>query len=133
MRRFKSFVLFAFGLVLAAKTATAQIADAVIEILALDESGAALPGVTVTVSRSDTGLQRTAVTDLVGLARGIALPPGTYDLKLERAGFQTAVETGLTVRVGQTARTSVRIGIARVEQTVDVAGQAPLVDAFKTD
>src|SRR5262249_683908 len=111
----------------------AQIADAVIEILVVDESGATLPGVTITVSGSDTGLQRTAVTDVLGLARAIALPPGRYDVKLERAGFQTAVETGLTLRVGQTARTSITIGIAHVEQTVDVAAQAPLVDAFKTD
>ena len=45
--------------------ATAQVADAMIEIVAIDESGAALPGVTVTASRPDTGCQQTATTDPV--------------------------------------------------------------------
>src|ERR1041384_1183225 len=103
MGLFRKFLRSLFVLVLAAKTASPQISDAVIEIVTVDESSAALPGVTATVSRADTGLQRIVVTDTVGLARAIALPPGTYDMTLSRPGFQTAVETGLTLRVGQTA------------------------------
>jgi hypothetical protein len=101
MGLFRKLLLSGLVLVLAAKTASPQISDAVIEIVTVDESGAALPGVTVTVSRADTGLQRIVVTDTVGLARAIALPPGTYDMTLSRPGFQTAVETGLTLRVGK--------------------------------
>ena len=113
--------------------ATAQVADAVIEIVALDESGAALPGVTLTVMRPETGFQQTTVTDAVGFARALALPPGTYEIKLELSGFATVVERGIVVRVGQTARVAVTLKVARVAETVNVVAEAPLVDVFKTD
>ena len=60
-----------------APSLSAQIADAVIEVAAVDESGAALPGVTVTLARPDTGFQQTVVTDSVVVARVVALPPGS--------------------------------------------------------
>jgi carboxypeptidase family protein len=113
--------------------AAAQVADAVIEILATDESGAALPGVTVTVTRPETGYQQTLITDAVGSVRALALPPGTYDIKLELSGFGTAVEKALTVRVGQAARVGVTLKVAQVAETVTVVGQSPLVDVYKTD
>ncbi|HMB81441.1 MAG TPA: carboxypeptidase-like regulatory domain-containing protein, partial [Vicinamibacterales bacterium] len=77
-----SAIAFAALLVPAASVA-GQVADAVIEIVAVDQSGAALPGVTVTVSRPETGFQQAAVTDAVGFARALALPPGAYEIKLE--------------------------------------------------
>ena len=116
-----------------AALATAQVADAAIEFVAVDESGAALPGVTVTVSRPDTGFQQTTVTDAVGFARAVALPPGAYEIKLELSGFATVVEQGLVVRVGQTARVAVTLKVAQVAETVNVVAQLPLVDVFKTD
>lgn len=129
-------LLLALVLLLAgwpAGRATAQVADAVIEVVATDESGAALPGVTVTVLRPDTGFEQAAVTDSVGLARALALPPGTYRVRIELSGFATIVEDGVTVRVGQTARLTVTMKIAQVTETVNVVGTVPLVDVFKTD
>jgi carboxypeptidase family protein len=116
-----------------AARADAQVADAVIDIVVADESGAALPGVSVTLSRPETGFQQTIVTDTVGLARAVALPPGAYDVKLELAGFAAVVQKGLVVRVGQTARVAATLKVAQVAETVDVVAQAPLVDVFKTD
>ena len=116
-----------------APSLSAQIADAVIEVAAVDESGAALPGVTVTLARPDTGFQQTVVTDSVGVARGVALPPGSYTVKFELSGFATIVEERLVVRVGQTAHLSVTMKVAQVAETVNVVGQATLVDVFKTD
>jgi len=55
----------------------AQVADGVIEIVAMDSSGAALPGVSVTISRSETGFERTVVTDATGFARAFGIPPGS--------------------------------------------------------
>ena len=111
----------------------AQVADAVIEVVVADQSGGTLPGVTVTVSRPDTGFQKTAMTDTTGFARAVALPPGAYDIRLELSGFGTVIERGLVVRVGQTARVAVAMKVAQVAETVSVVAQAPLVDVFKTD
>jgi hypothetical protein len=113
--------------------AVAQVADAIIEIAAADESGAALPGVSITVTRPDTGFQLALVTAAAGTVRALGLAPGTYDIKLELPGFGTVVEKGLTVRVGQTARLAVALKVAQVSETVNVTAQAPLVDVYKTD
>lgn len=118
---------------LAAPPAAAQVADAVVEIVATDESGAALPGVTVTVMRPDTGFQQAAITDSVGLARAVAIPPGTYEIKIALSGFATVVEKAVAVRVGQTVRLAATLKIAQVAETVNVVGQSPLVDIYKTD
>jgi hypothetical protein len=113
--------------------AAAQVADAVIEVVAIDETDQVLPGVTVTIARPDTGYTTSTVTDGTGLARVIALPPGTYTVKVELAGFSTIEQTGLTLRVGQTARLNVKMTVAKVAETVNVVAEAPLVDVYKTD
>ncbi len=118
---------------LATTPVAAQVADAVIDIIVLDESSAALPGVTITVSRPDTGYTQTLVTDVTGLARALAVPPGVYDVRLELSGFGTLVEKGVVLRVGQTARIVATMKVAQVAETVNVVAQVPLVDVYKTD
>jgi hypothetical protein len=113
--------------------APAQIADAVIEVLAQDQSQAVLPGVTVTVLRPDTGRMQSSVTDAAGTARFIALQPGTYNVKVELSGFATINQEGVTLRVGQTARLTMTLKVAQVAETVNVTAEAPLVDVYKTD
>lgn len=124
-------VALVLGLVPAA--ARAQIADAVIEVHAQDESQAVLPGVTVTVVRPDTGFTQTSVTDGTGSARFVALAPGSYTVKVELSGFTTINEEGVVLHVGQTAKLSMTLKVAKVGETVNVVGQAPLVDVHKTD
>jgi len=111
----------------------AQIADAVVEVLAQDESKAVLPGVTVTVARPDTGFTQTSVTDGTGMARFVALQPGTYNVKFELQGFATVNQEGVTLRVGQTAKLTATLKVAKVAETVNVTAEAPLVDIYKTD
>ena len=113
--------------------ATAQIADAVLEVLVVDETDQVLPGVTVTIVRPDTGYQQIGVTDTQGFARVVALPPGSYVIKIELSGFTTVDQGGITLRVGQTLRVSVKMRVAQVAETVNVVGEAPLVDVYKTD
>jgi hypothetical protein len=113
--------------------ASAQIADAVIEVIALDESQAVLPGVTVTVAKPDTGFTQNSVTDGSGSVRFIALQPGTYSVKIELAGFTGVNQEGVVLRVGQTAKLTVTLKVAKMAETVNVTAEAPLVDVYKTD
>lgn len=113
--------------------ASAQIADAVIEVLAQDQSQAVLPGVTVTVLRPDTGFTQSEVTDSTGTARFIALQPGTYTVTVELSGFATVKQEGITLRVGQTAHVVTTMKVAQVAETVNVTAAAPIVDVYKTD
>jgi hypothetical protein len=113
--------------------ARAQIADGVIEVVCVDETNQVLPGVTVTVTRVETGYDTTVVTDTTGSARAVALIPGTYKVKVELSGFQTVVQEGLALRVGQTLKLSATMKVGGVAETVNVTGEAPMMDVFKTD
>lgn len=125
--------VLAAALLLIAVPASAQVADAVIEVIAQDESQAFLPGVTVTVTRPDTGFTQNSVTDATGVVRFVALQPGTYTISAELSGFSTVNQEGVTLRVGQMARLTVTLKVGGVSETVNVTAEAPLVDIYKTD
>ncbi len=112
---------------------SAQVSDGVIEVAVVDETNQLLPGVTVTVTRPDTGLETVLVTDETGTARALALQPGTYRVKVELSGFQGGTQDNLVLRVGQTLKLNVTLKVASVAETVNVVGEAPLVDVYKTD
>jgi hypothetical protein len=126
-------LLVAALFVVAVPSLHAQVADGVIEVIVVDESSQVMPGVTVTITRPDTGFQQATTTDGTGTARVVALQPGVYDVKLELAGFATIDQKGLTLRVGQTARLNVTMKVAQVAETVNVTAESPLVDVYKTD
>src|SRR6266404_2883152 len=77
--------------------ATAQMSGTV-----RDESGAVLPGVTVTVTQVDTSVTRTAVTDETGAYLLPNLPTGPYKLQVSLQGFRTYEQTGIVLQVGAT-------------------------------
>ena len=74
-RRFLTLVLLLLCFV--SLPAGAQIDKGSIEAVALDQTQSPLPGVTVTVTRPDTGYENVGVTNTVGLARFPFLPPAT--------------------------------------------------------
>ena len=103
--------------------ATAQLSGTV-----RDESGAVLPGVTVTVTQTDTGLVRTAVTDDTGGYLLTNLPTGPYRLEVALQGFKTYVQTGIVLQVGGTPTVNAVLGVGALEESVTVEAATPLVD-----
>jgi hypothetical protein len=93
-----------------------------------DDSGAVLPGVTVTATEVNTGRQLFAVTDDRGEYRLPSLPAGTYDLRAELTGFSTVVISRVELLVGQVATIAMTMALAAVQETVTVSGESPLVD-----
>src|SRR5262245_31474486 len=88
-RRIIFIVRFAFVLTLAcllARPASAQ-NTGIIEGAVADESGAVLPGATVTLRNTETGVERTAVSDAEGRYRFPALQPGDYTVRVDLSGF----------------------------------------------
>src|SRR5687768_16218386 len=68
-----------------------------------DNSGAVVPGATITVRHVETGLTRTVDSDDAGNYRLPGLPVGPYEVRVEKTGFKEAVRRGLTLVVGQEA------------------------------
>src|SRR5437773_6939575 len=103
--------------------ATAQMSGTV-----RDESGAVLPGVSVTVTQVDTSVTRTAVTDETGAYLLPNLPTGPYRLQVSLQGFRTYEQTGIVLPVGATPVINAVLAVGNVAETVSVEGAAPLVD-----
>src|SRR5688572_10443015 len=93
-----------------------------------DESGAVLPGVTVTATQTDTGFTRTTVTDETGAYVMPNLPTGPYRLEATLQGFRTYAQTGIMLQVAATPTINVVLAVGNLEETVSVEAAAPLVD-----
>jgi hypothetical protein len=91
--------------------------------------GAALPGVTVTLT--GVGAGQNTVTDSAGRFRFVNLSPGTYTLKAELAGYGTATRSGVTVNIGRNADLAMTLNPS-VSQSITVTAEAPLLDVRKT-
>src|SRR5512145_2287816 len=86
-------------LLLITGVASAQLSTAQLSGRVTDESGAVLPGVTVTVTQTDTGFTRNDVTDGNGSYVLSNLPLGPYRLDVSLQGFRTYVQTGIVLQV----------------------------------
>jgi hypothetical protein len=127
MSRLRTLSLIAFSLLLTASLAWAQ-ATAELAGTVNDESGAVLPGVTVTVTQTDTGFTRSVVTDGAGGWIMPNLPTGPYRLEVSLQGFRTYVQTGIVLQVGATPTINTQLAVGNLEETVSVEAAAPIVD-----
>src|ERR1041384_5584072 len=99
----------------------------------VDQSGAVLPGVAVTLTEETTGLVRTVSTNEAGRWVLPALQPGRYTIKAELAGFQTQNRAGLVVNVGQALTINLTLPVGGLADQVTVTGEAPLVEVTKSE
>jgi len=109
-------------------SAWAQLSTAQLSGRVTDESGAVLPGVTITATQTDTGLVRTMTTDENGAYVLTNLPTGPYRLEAMLQGFRTFSQTGIVLQVAATPVINVVMAIGNLEETVSVEAAAPLVD-----
>jgi hypothetical protein len=134
MSRLSAYVgVVVVALALSPVAAFAQGAAASIIGEVTDQTGAVLPGVTVTaVSPALQVPQVTAVTNEVGEYRLSPLPIGTYSVEYELSGFQGVRRQEIRLTVGFTARLDVQLTVAAVGESVTVSGAAPIVDVATT-
>ncbi len=116
---------------LAATPAFAQTGDGSLRGYVRDESGAVLPGATVT-ARSEVLLAPvTSVADRLGYYRLNYLPPGEYLLSCELAGFATYVREGIVLRAGANYSVDATLQISSIEETVTVTADTPMLEIAK--
>ena len=89
-----------------------------------DQSGAVLPGVTVTVRGRGVPGAPTTVTNESGIYRFPSLPPGTYDITAELAGFTTSTQTGIPVSLGATTDINVQLKVSTQSETITVVAES---------
>jgi len=121
-------IAIAIGLLLSVVATFAQTTTGSFQGTITDPSGAALPGVTITIVNNATGLTRTTVTNQSGNYDAALLPPGSYNLSVELPGFQKVQRSGVTLLINQSARIDFKMQLSSVQESVQVTAQAPLVD-----
>jgi hypothetical protein len=127
-----AFLLFFF--LGASGSALAQNPTFAVEGTVIDAQQAVLPGATVTVQNTSTGLTRTATTDEGGRFVVRALPPeGLYRVQVELPGFATEVRENLRFNAGQNAVLNFSLKLSSVQETITVAGDAPVVQTTSAE
>ena len=101
--------------VVAAQVSTGQISGRV-----TDTSGAVLPGVSVTATQTDTQAVRTTVTNEVGAFTLANLPIGPYRLEAMLQGFQTFLQSGITIQVNSNLVVDPALRLGDVTETITV-------------
>jgi hypothetical protein len=96
-----------------------------------DESGAVVPGVTVTATSEALMRPASAVTDGTGLYRILNLPPGTYTLTFELGGFATSRQEGVVLPAGANYAVDATMGLSTVQETITVTAETPMLEIAK--
>jgi hypothetical protein len=117
-----------------AMPAAAQEQTGAITGRAIDTSGGALPGVTVSITSPNMiGGARTAVTDEQGVYRFTLLRGGEYQVSFTLPGFSTLNVQGVILNAGATATINGKLEVAALQESVTVTSQTPTIDLEKAN
>jgi hypothetical protein len=99
----------------------------------VDQQGAAVPGVTVTITNAATGEPRVYVTDANGQYFAQDLNPGRYTVAFELSGFARVERSDISVLLGRAFELDAQMRVGQLTETVQVTAEAaPLVDTRST-
>jgi carboxypeptidase family protein len=107
--------------------ATAQTTNATLSGVVEDQKGAVVPGVKITVTNPATGLERTVVTDSSGAYIVPLLPPATYTVTAEQAGFATVKFPNITLNVNDQRSLRIELKVGSVGGEVEVRADESVI------
>jgi hypothetical protein len=132
MRRLRCLPLIA-ALVLGPALAGAQEARGTIQGRVSDETGAAIPGATIEIVNSATGVTTTVVSNRDGNYRVPALNPGRYRVAVSLEGFTTFVQEEIGLRVAEVLTVDATLRVGQVADQVEVTVSSAAVDRSSAD
>jgi len=133
VRRAPAFCAAILVLFACVTTTSAQTDTGVIVGRVADDSGALLPGVTVTVTQEGTGIAATMATNDRGEYIFPGLRVGTYAVAAELQGFRRAVRREVRVNVQTRAQVDLQLSVGAVAEEVVVVGRAQLLQTQSAD
>ena len=123
----RKFILLMLIVAAAQAAVSAQETTGTITGTATDQTGGALPGVTVTVKNANAGVTRTLVTNEAGLYTATLLPVGNYEVAFELQGFQTVTVRGITLHVNDRLQIDGKMTVGGVSESIEVTAARQLV------
>ena len=105
----------------------AQVVGATLSGVISDPSAASVPNVKVSIKNLATGTIREVTSNGDGLYSAPNLLPGPYEVTASAAGFDTVIQTGITLTVGAQQELNIALRVGQVTQTVDVSSTLPTI------
>jgi hypothetical protein len=130
--RFWLLAVVAAVLLVAPAVVAAQTVTGTIQGTVTDTSGGVLPGVSVTVTNKDTGVQRTVVTNEVGFYTASFVQIGRYQVRASLTGFGTMAREDVQVALNDTRVVDLQLD-PRVTDTVTVTGALPPINLTRAE
>lgn len=124
----RKLLFFALLLCIAIPAALGQTSMGRILGIVSDTSGAVVPGASVRITNTATGITRDLTTSGAGEYIAPSLEPGPYSVTIEKPGFEQVKRTGLLLEVARDLRVDARLKPGSQAQTVTVTAQSPLID-----
>ncbi len=129
LRLFCSAVL----LVLMCQLAFAQgAATGDLHVFVKDQKGSVVPNATVTARDQARAFQRSMNTSVEGEYRLLALPPGTYTIRVEAPGFAPVEAENQAVTVGQMRGLPITLSVAGTKEMITVTSEAEQVETQRS-
>src|SRR5579862_1721095 len=97
-----------------------------------DATGSAVPGASVTVTQTDTGVTRTATSDSSGVYSLPSLPLGPYRMEVKKEGFSIYAQSGIVLQVDSAPTIDPVLKVGAVTETVQVEAAAAMVETHST-
>src|SRR6476660_1670366 len=97
-----------------------------------DPNAAVVPGASVSAKNIATGIERTTTTDGFGIYSIPELQTGTYEVKVEKSGFESSTVTGVLVEVSAERRVDVTLTVDGSQATVTIASSAQVETTSNT-
>jgi hypothetical protein len=98
-----------------------------------DSSGAVVANAKITLTETNTGVDRANVTNTSGNFTYPNLPPGTYRVTVEMPGFKKEVRGGINLAVDTTARADIQLSPGNVSETIEVTAEAAVLKTDRAD
>ena len=102
-----------------------QTVSSALEGTVVDQTDAVVPSAPVTLTSTETGASRAAVTDSNGQFRFLDLAPGTYSLSIKAAGFKSYTENQIVIAANEThVAGKLALTIGNTSDTITVTAEA---------
>ena len=97
-----------------------------------DATGAIVPGATVQVTATDTGIVATRQSNSEGFYAFVDLQPGHYDIQVSQTGFNTFRQTGILLDVDSAKVVNIRLAVGQVNEKIEVSTDVVQLDTAST-
>ena len=131
-RRLRVAIAWVGILLMVAPVALAQTGTATITGLVTDDTGAALPGATVTATNQATNVEHVTVTNTVGYYTITPVTVGVYVIRAELNGFRTTATAAIALEARQVARLDFKMAVGAIAEKIEVTGVTSLLQTETT-